>query len=116
MYFGHTTLRKDKMVHAIGGCCSVSDGPRRHGWGVPELAEKAGVTANTVTRIEKGADAKQPTMDALQRALEAAAVSLPMVNSPGSASPKPLQRTPQDPQPSVPAEKARPLVLFGSGN
>ena len=26
------------------------------GWGVRELAEKAGVTANTVTRIESGAE------------------------------------------------------------
>ncbi|TIV11158.1 MAG: transcriptional regulator, partial [Mesorhizobium sp.] len=30
--------------------------------------------ANTVTRIEKGADAKQSTMDALKGALEAAGV------------------------------------------
>ena len=44
------------------------------GWGVRELAEKAGVTANTVTRIENGADAKQSTIDALQRALEAAGI------------------------------------------
>ncbi len=44
------------------------------GWGVRELAEKAGVTANTVTRIENGADAKQSTMDSLQRALEASGV------------------------------------------
>ena len=44
------------------------------GWGVRELAKKAGVTANTVTRIENGADAKQSTMDRLQEALEAAGV------------------------------------------
>jgi transcriptional regulator with XRE-family HTH domain len=44
------------------------------GWGVRELAAKAGVTANTVTRIENGADAKQSTIDALKRALEAAGV------------------------------------------
>jgi transcriptional regulator with XRE-family HTH domain len=44
------------------------------GWGVRELAEKAGVTANTVTRIENGADARQSTMDSLQQALEAAGV------------------------------------------
>jgi transcriptional regulator with XRE-family HTH domain len=44
------------------------------GWGVRELAREAGVTANTVTRIENGADAKQSTMDRLQRALEAAGV------------------------------------------
>ena len=35
---------------------------------------KAGVTANTVTRIENGADAKQSTMDGLQRALEVGGV------------------------------------------
>jgi transcriptional regulator with XRE-family HTH domain len=40
------------------------------GWGVRELAEAAGVTANTVTRIENGKDAKQSTLDALQQALE----------------------------------------------
>jgi transcriptional regulator with XRE-family HTH domain len=44
------------------------------GWGVRELAKKAGVTANTVTRIENGADAKQSTMDRLQQALEAAGI------------------------------------------
>lgn len=40
------------------------------GWGVRDLAEKAGVTANTITRIENGSDAKRSTMDAIQTALE----------------------------------------------
>jgi len=53
------------------------------GWGVRELAEKAGVTANTVTRIENGADAKQSTMDRLQRALEAAGVEFTNGDQPG---------------------------------
>jgi transcriptional regulator with XRE-family HTH domain len=44
------------------------------GWGVRELAEKAGVTANTVTRIENGADAKQSTIDRLRDALETAGI------------------------------------------
>ena len=44
------------------------------GWGVRELAKKAGVAANTVTRIENGSDAKQSTIDSLQWALEAAGV------------------------------------------
>jgi transcriptional regulator with XRE-family HTH domain len=44
------------------------------GWGVRELAKKADVTANTVNRIENGADAKQSTMDRIQEALEAAGV------------------------------------------
>ena len=44
------------------------------GWGVRDLAKKAGVTANTVTSIENGADAKQSTVDRLQQALEAAGI------------------------------------------
>jgi transcriptional regulator with XRE-family HTH domain len=44
------------------------------GLGVRELAEKAGVAANTVTRIENGADAKQSTIAALRAALEKAGV------------------------------------------
>ncbi len=44
------------------------------GWGVRELAEKAGVTANTVTRIENGSDAKASTLAAIQAAFEAAGV------------------------------------------
>ncbi len=53
------------------------------GWGVRELAKKAGVTANTVTRIENGADAKQSTIDRLQRALEAAGVEFTNGEQPG---------------------------------
>jgi transcriptional regulator with XRE-family HTH domain len=53
------------------------------GWGVRELADRAGVTANTVTRIENGADAKQSTMDALQRALEAAGLEFINGEQPG---------------------------------
>jgi transcriptional regulator with XRE-family HTH domain len=44
------------------------------GWGVRELAKRAGVTANTVSRIENGADAKQSTIDRLRQSLEAAGV------------------------------------------
>ena len=44
------------------------------GWGVRELAKKAGVTANTVSRIENGADAKQSTINRLRQSLEAAGV------------------------------------------
>ena len=42
------------------------------GWGVRELAKRAGITANTVTRIENGADAKQSTMDRLRSTLRGA--------------------------------------------
>ena len=53
------------------------------GWGVRELAARAGVVANTVTRIENGADAKQSTLVALQRALEAAGVEFTNGEQPG---------------------------------
>jgi transcriptional regulator with XRE-family HTH domain len=53
------------------------------GWGVRELAKKAGVTANTVTRIENGADAKQSTIDRLQQALEAAGIEFIQENGGG---------------------------------
>jgi transcriptional regulator with XRE-family HTH domain len=53
------------------------------GWGVRDLAKKAGVTANTVTRIENGADAKQSTMDRLQSALESAGVEFTNGDQPG---------------------------------
>jgi transcriptional regulator with XRE-family HTH domain len=44
------------------------------GWGVRDLAKKADVTANTVTRIENGADAKQSTIERLRTALEVAGI------------------------------------------
>jgi transcriptional regulator with XRE-family HTH domain len=53
------------------------------GWGVRELAEMAGITANTVTRIENGADAKQSTINALKAALEAAGVEFTNGDEPG---------------------------------
>lgn len=53
------------------------------GWGVRELAAKAGVTANTVTRIENGADAKQSTIEALKRALEAVGIEFTNGERPG---------------------------------
>lgn len=40
------------------------------GWSVRELAAKAGVTANTVSRFENGADALGETLTKIQRALE----------------------------------------------
>ena len=43
-------------------------------WNVRDLAGKAGVDKNTVTRIEGGADDLANTMNALQGALESAGV------------------------------------------
>ncbi len=44
------------------------------GWGVRELAEKANVTPNTVSRIENGGDALASTLDRIRAALEDAGV------------------------------------------
>ena len=43
-------------------------------WGVRDLAAKAGVAANTVSRYENGADALGDTLERIQRALEQAGV------------------------------------------
>jgi len=67
------------------------------GWGVRELAEKAGVTANTVTRIENGADAKQSTIDALQGALEAAGIEFTNGDQPGVRLTKAAAARPAEP-------------------
>jgi len=53
------------------------------GWGVRELAKKAGVTANTITRIENGADAKQSTIERVRSALEAAGIEFTNGDQPG---------------------------------
>ena len=44
------------------------------GWGVRELAEKANITPNTVSRIENGGDALASTLDRIHSALEDAGV------------------------------------------
>ena len=44
------------------------------GWGVRDLASKAGVSANTVSRYENGADALGETLMKIQRSLEDAGV------------------------------------------
>jgi transcriptional regulator with XRE-family HTH domain len=83
------------------------------GWGVRELAEKAGVTANTVTRIENGADAKQSTMDALQRALEAAGVEFTNGEQPGvrltkaAEAQSPERASTSNPKPSAQAARRK---------
>ena len=44
------------------------------GWGVRDLAASAGVTANTVSRFENGADARGNTIRKIQRSLEDAGI------------------------------------------
>ena len=46
------------------------------GWGVRELAGKAGVSANTVSRYENGADALGGTLLKIQRVLEQGGIIL----------------------------------------
>ena len=53
-------------------------------WGVRELAERASITANTVTRIENGADAKQSTIEAIRSAFEAAGIEFIPENGGGA--------------------------------
>ena len=44
------------------------------GWGVRELAAAAKVSIDTVARFERGDELKERTIEALQRALEAAGI------------------------------------------
>ncbi len=44
------------------------------GWGVRDLAAEAGVSANTISRYENGADALGETLLKIERALEKAGV------------------------------------------
>jgi len=46
------------------------------GMGVRDLAAAAKVSVDTVARFERGEDLKERTIDALQRALEAAGINL----------------------------------------
>jgi transcriptional regulator with XRE-family HTH domain len=52
-------------------------------WSVRDLAEKSGVHRNTVTRVEAGGSAHGPTLEALQRALEAAGIEFTNGDEPG---------------------------------
>ena len=53
------------------------------GWGVRDLAERAGVTANTIGRYENGADALGKTLAKIQRALEAGGIDFTNGDMPG---------------------------------
>ena len=44
------------------------------GWGVRDLASKANVSANTVSRFENGSDAYGDTLTKIQRAFEQAGI------------------------------------------
>ncbi len=54
------------------------------GWGVRELAETAGVSTQTVTRLERGEQLKDRTIECLQRVFEAAGIEFIPENGGGS--------------------------------
>jgi transcriptional regulator with XRE-family HTH domain len=64
------------------------------GWGVRDLATASGITANTVSRIEGGADAMQSTISAIRAALEKAGVEFidPNDGGPGVRLAKPKSK------------------------
>ena len=53
------------------------------GWGVRDLAKAAGVSANTVSRLEAGDQLKSGTLAAIRTALEAAGVTFTNGDEPG---------------------------------
>jgi len=54
------------------------------GWGVRDVAERAGIAANTVSRYENGADAMGQTLLKLQRTFEKAGITFIDENDEGS--------------------------------
>jgi transcriptional regulator with XRE-family HTH domain len=80
-------------------------------WGVRELVAKAGVTANTVTRIENGADAKQSTMERLQRTLEDAGIEFTNGERPGvrlsQAAATRMREADRAPKPGIAVKKKK---------
>ncbi|WP_448208577.1 helix-turn-helix domain-containing protein [Azospirillum sp. sgz302134] len=66
-------------------------------WGVRELAKAAGVTPNTVSRIESGGDALAGTLGKLRSALESAGVEfIPAGHYQGNGGPGVRMKAPQD--------------------
>ncbi len=54
------------------------------GWGVRELAKAAGVSVDTVSRLEKGESLLPRTVEVIQRALETAGVEFIAENGGGA--------------------------------
>jgi transcriptional regulator with XRE-family HTH domain len=53
------------------------------GWGIRELARAAKVSVDTVVRFERGEELRERTVEALQRAFEAAGVEFTNGGQPG---------------------------------
>lgn len=54
------------------------------GWGVRELAEKSGVSTNTIARFERGEELKTSTIETIRSALEAAGIEFIPENGGGA--------------------------------
>ena len=67
------------------------------GWGVRELAAAAKVSTDTVARFERGEELKERTIDALQRALEAAGIEFTNGDQPGVRLTKAAAARPAEP-------------------
>ncbi len=55
-------------------------------WSVRDLADKSGITANTISRIENGSDAKVSTLDAIRTALQTGGVEFISENGGGAGA------------------------------
>ena len=53
-------------------------------WSVRDLADKSGITANTISRIENGSDTRTSTVETLKRALEEGGVAFIPENGGGA--------------------------------
>ena len=67
------------------------------GWGGRELAAAAKVSTDTVARFERGDELKERTIDALQRALEAAGIEFTNGDQPGVRLTKAAAARPAEP-------------------
>jgi transcriptional regulator with XRE-family HTH domain len=83
------------------------------GLGVRELAAAAKVSVDTVARFERGDDLKERTVEALQRALEAAGVEFTNGDGPGVRLTRALAASSS--KPSAPAKIARTKATNAPG-
>jgi len=80
------------------------------GWGVRELAAAAKVSTDTVARFERGDELKERTIDALQRALEAAGIEFTNGDQPGVRLTKAAAARPAEPGSAQSRGKAAQVV------
>jgi transcriptional regulator with XRE-family HTH domain len=67
------------------------------GWGVRDLAREAGVSTDTVARLERGEVLKEATLAVIRRALEAAGIEF--IEENGGGPGVRLQRSPDAAKP-----------------